>query len=102
MTVSIATDTTMYMLDLSKNATMEDLSGNWTLIHPNTNGVNVETRLKPQFTTISDTQILYNGGFGGTANNVPIQDQTIVYDAQTNSWSKYANYAESPYGDRQM
>lgn len=102
MTTSIATDTTMYMLDLSKNASMAELQGNWTLIQPNTNGVTVETRLNPQFAVISDSQMIFNGGFGGSGDNVPIQDQTIAYDASTNSWSKYANYNEAPYGDRQM
>jgi hypothetical protein len=102
MTVSTSTDTTMYMLDLSKNATMSELAGNWTLIQPNTNGVSIETRLSPQFTQVSDTQIVFNGGFGGSGGNIPIVDQTIAYDASSNSWSKYANYAEPPYGDRQM
>lgn len=101
-TTSDATDTTMFMLDLSKNATMAELAGNWTLIHPNTNGVNVETRQNPQFAQISDTQIVFNGGFGGAADNMPLTDQTIVYDAESNSWSKYPAYTEGSFGQRQM
>lgn len=101
-TTDIATDTTMYRLDLSKNATMAELATNWTLVQPNTNGVTVESRKGPQFAKISDTQLVFSGGYGGGANNAPILDQTIVYDAETNSWSKYANYAEGSFGNRQM
>lgn len=90
------------MLDLSKNATMVELASNWTLIQPNTNGVNLETRKAPQNEKISDTQLLISGGYGGAGAHIPIVDQTIVYDAETNSWSKYANYEEGSYGNRQM
>lgn len=97
-----STDATMYMLDLSQSATMAQLANNWTLIQPNTNGVTVDSRKCPQVAQITDSEIIYSGGYGSSANDNPILDQTIAYSAETNSWSKYPNYVEAPYGNRQM
>lgn len=91
----------MYTLDLAQNASMSDFAGAWQLINTNTNGVTIDARSYPQSAQISDTQLLISGGFN-TLLLTAIEDQTIVYDTATNSWSSFANYTEGEFGSRQM
>jgi hypothetical protein len=91
----------MYTLDIRQNASMLSLGGSWQLINTNTNGVTIDSRVYGQAAQISDTQLLISSGFN-TLLVSGIQDQTIVYDTTTNSWSSYANYTEGSTGNRQM
>lgn len=100
-TYELPIDTSMYTLDLAQNATMSDLASAWQLINTNTNGVIIDARVYPQSAQISDTQLLMSGGFNTLLVDA-IQDQTIVYDTSSNSWSSYPNYTEGTYGNRQM
>jgi hypothetical protein len=76
-----------------------DLQNKWTPVTPTYAGVDTTARGEPQHMTLPDgKRMVFNGGL--TARS--LQDQSIVYDASINSWSKYSNYSEYPYGSRQM
>jgi N-acetylneuraminic acid mutarotase len=97
-------DSNMFVLDITQSnaSTMNDLGNNWKAISPNTAGVIVEKRTYSQTAVIGGTQLLLSGGFGGANSDTALVDQTIVYDAESNSWKKYPNYIEGSFGNRQM
>jgi hypothetical protein len=95
-------DSTMFMLDISKanGANMTELENNWKPVIPNTAGINNQRRENSQCEAIEGTRLVLSGGYGGT--DVAMVDQTIVYNAEDNTWKKYANYMEGTFGNRQM
>lgn len=103
-----APDNTINMLDLSTldGTTALDLESQWVPVTALTASVNVQPRYRPQFIGLPDEQtMLFNGGSRDgieTYGNSTIKDQTIAYNASSNSWLKYPNFSEDRYGDRQM
>jgi hypothetical protein len=92
----------MFILDISQanGANITELQSNWKPITPNTAGVDVQRRENSQCEAIEGTHLVLSGGYGGT--DVAMADQTIAYNAEDNTWTKYANYMEGSFGNRQM
>jgi hypothetical protein len=88
----------MYTLDLSQSTDMNTYASNWKLGTQNTNDVTLGGRVHTQNTVVSDHQMVVSGGF----HKHGIADQTIVFDAVAQSWSRYTNYKEGVYGNRLM
>lgn len=100
----IVPDSTMYELDITQayKANMSMLGDSWKVVIPDTAGVNTEERGSCQYAAIGGMRLVVSGCYNCLSKGAPISDQTIVYDAETNSWKKYLNYTEQPYGNRQM
>ncbi|OBZ82670.1 Kelch domain-containing protein 1 [Choanephora cucurbitarum] len=105
--VKSATESTLEnvinVLDLTnatgKSATELDLQ--WRPVSSNTNGVDITARQLPQSAAVGDgRRIVFTGGYVPSAER--LQDDTIIYDAVENKWSKGASYTEPPYGTRQI
>lgn len=100
---TINTDSTINMLDLtiSNGDTAAEIQKKWVTVSSDTNDVNIQARYRPQGIALPDGNgFLLSGGFSSTTT--PIVDQTIVYNASTNKWSKYPNFEDRSYGNRQM
>jgi hypothetical protein len=96
-------DNIINVLDLTKNsgATATNLQGQWKTVSSTPKGVNLLIRTYPQSVALPDgKRLLINGGL--TDSSVPLKDQNIVYNAETNAWENYESYSEPPYGKRQM
>jgi hypothetical protein len=91
----------MYVLDITKadKTSMDTLSNNWLIENSMSGGV-IEKRYDGQSATVDGTFLIVSGGFND--DTTPIFDQTRVYNVRTNTWKKYPDYEESPYGNRQM
>lgn len=94
-------DSLIHRLDLTKPGDMATYANSWEIVTPNTNGVLLDVREHTQYTPISDHQLLVSGGFDLKSSS-RMTDQSIVYDVNTNSWSRYTNYEEGEYGNRLM
>lgn len=96
-------DSTINMLDLStcNGETATEIQKKWLTVSSDTNGVNLQARYRPQAIAFPDGDgFLISGGYSATSKS--IADQTIVYNVSTNKWSKYQNFKDGSYGDRQM
>ncbi|OBZ82933.1 hypothetical protein A0J61_09017 [Choanephora cucurbitarum] len=95
-------DNTINVLDLTNatGKTSANLEAAWKPVSSITNNVDIAPRQNPQATEMGDgRRMFFNGGFSPTSK---LADQTIIYDAQKNEWSKYTPYTEEPYGVRQI
>ncbi|KAI8385646.1 hypothetical protein BD560DRAFT_383975 [Blakeslea trispora] len=95
-------DNTINVLDLTNatGKTSAELEADWRPVSSNINNVDIAPRQNPQGTEMGDNRrMFFNGGFTPSSKLV---DQTIIYDAQENKWSKYQPYTEEPYGVRQI
>jgi hypothetical protein len=95
-------DNSINVLNLTtlSGTSTSDLQNKWTQITPNTTDVDTVARVGPHSIALPDgKRMLFYGGY---RSDSPIKDQTIVYDASSNTWSKYANYSEEQNGQRQM
>lgn len=91
------------MLDLTicNGETAAEIQKKWMTVSSDTNGVNIQARYRPQAIALPDGNgFLISGGYSSTSTS--IVDQTIVYNASTNKWSKYQNFEDGSYGNRQM
>jgi hypothetical protein len=96
-------DSTINMLDLTicNGETAAEIQKKWMAVSSDTNGVNIQARYRPQAIALPDGNgFLISGGYSSTTTS--IVDQTIVYNASTNKWSKYQNFEDGSYGNRQM
>ncbi|KAI8097979.1 uncharacterized protein B0P05DRAFT_522815 [Gilbertella persicaria] len=96
-------DNVINVLDLTNatGKTASELQSQWRAVSSNTNGVDITARQDPQAMELGDGKSMFlNGGFYPSGGH--LADQTIVYNAETNSWSKYNAYTEDPYGIRQI
>lgn len=93
----------MFKLNLTQPGTIADYATKWESVTPNLNGVNMgaAAREYPQYTAISENQLLISGGYNNDVAN-KMQDQTIMFVANTSTWFVYSNYTEGIYGNRQM
>lgn len=92
------------MLDLLNNDGKKTsyLNSQWNIIKSNPSNVSLENRISFQASVLpTGTQMLINGGYNSN-RNISIADQTIVYDATNNVWTKGQNYFEESFGNRQM
>jgi hypothetical protein len=73
----------------------------WTPVTPQPTNIQLGFRGFPQAVALPDgKRFLFQGGYNYAA---ALKDQTIVYNAETNSWSTLPNYFDaSNGGDRQM
>ncbi|KAG2204941.1 hypothetical protein INT46_005367 [Mucor plumbeus] len=96
-------DSTINMLDLTicNGETAAEIQKKWMTVSSDTNGVNIQARYRPQAIALPDGNgFLISGGYSSTSTS--IVDQTIVYNASTNKWSKYQNFEDGSYGNRQI
>lgn len=99
---TLADNTTM-MIDLTicNGNTAAEIKDRWFTETPNTNGVDTQPRSFPQNIALPDGhRFLLSGGFNGRSGS--LADQTIVYEVLTKKWSKYANFEDGSFGNRQM
>lgn len=98
-----ASDTVMTKLGISANfgSTAEELKKKWAIVNTEINNLNIQARDTPQSMQLPDGKtLLIQGGF--SRPNVTSNCYTLAFNGETLSWNKYANYQESPYGNRQM
>lgn len=91
------------VIDLSNSIgkTAEDMYNKSRPIFTSTEGPPFTPRSHAQTMTLPDKRrVLFSGGWG--IDNNSIATQTLCYDAEENSWTKYVNYKEDPFGNRQM
>jgi hypothetical protein len=96
-------DNSINILNLTalNGTSTSDLQNKWTPVTPIYAGFDTTARNEPQHMALPDgKRMVFNGGFTGSRS--VLQDQSIVYNASTNLWSKYSNYSEHPFGSRQM
>ncbi|CAO0801565.1 unnamed protein product [Mucor circinelloides] len=99
---TLADNTTM-MIDLTicNGNTAAEIKDRWFTETPNTNGVDTQPRSFSQNIALPDGhRFLLSGGFNGRSGS--LADQTIVYDVLTKKWSKYANFEDGSFGNRQI
>lgn len=92
------------MLNLKNNdgRQVSYLNSQWSAIKSNPSNISLENRSNFQGTVLpTGTQMLISGGYNSN-RNVSLADQTIVYDATKNIWTKGQNYFEESIGYRQM
>jgi hypothetical protein len=87
----------------NKGNPVQNLNSQWeAVVANNPNYVDIGMRVFPQATALPDgDRFLIQGGYSYTSRvNV---DQTIAYNAKTNSWESLANYFDANNGgNRQM
>lgn len=90
-------------LDINKNngQPYENLNSQWTTITTQPTSIHLDFRGFPQAIPLPDgKRFLFQGGYN---YGKVIEDQSIVYDAETNSWGTLPNYFDaSNGGNRQM
>ncbi|GAN04167.1 hypothetical protein MAM1_0056d03627 [Mucor ambiguus] len=97
-------DNTTIMIDLSicNGYRAEEIKDRWYTETPNTDGVVYQPRSHSQSIALPDKhRFLLSGGFNQVRPGY-IADQTIVYDVFTGKWSKYANFVDGSFGNRQI
>ena len=91
------------MLDVNSNngTSFQNLINKWEAVAPQSSN-NFGFRAFAQAVPFPDgKRLLLQGGYN--YENTPLLDQSIVYNAETNSWDKLPNYYDaSNGGDRQM
>ncbi|KAG2202470.1 hypothetical protein INT47_013086 [Mucor saturninus] len=95
-------DVSMVMLDVFNNSgsTADEMKDRWTTVTTNTNGVKLNSREAPQIMQLDDKTLLLSGGYN--KEYTKLTSQTVTYNSETNSWKEYADYIETPYGNRQI
>lgn len=91
------------MLDIrsGSGSTLDELKNQWVTVTTNTNGLDIKTRMYTQSMQLPDGKtLLLSGGWNRDYAN--LVQQTIAFNGEDLSWQGYANYTESPYGNRQM
>ncbi|KAL9556680.1 hypothetical protein MBANPS3_001766 [Mucor bainieri] len=97
-------DNTTMMIDLttSNGYRAEEIKSRWYTETPNADGVEFQPRSHPQGMALPDGhRFLLSGGFNNKSPGL-IADQTIVYDIYTKKWTKYANFVDGSFGNRQI
>lgn len=94
----------LYSLDLSNKAdSFEQLNQQWTLVNPsNPDNIYFERRSLSQAVGLpSGKELLVQGGYN--LNGTALASQSLLYNAETNSWKALPNYNDpSNGGDRQV
>ncbi|KAK4512949.1 uncharacterized protein ATC70_003660 [Mucor velutinosus] len=96
-------DNTVMMIDLTfcNENTAQEIKDKWVTEAPRAERVDILPRSHAQGIALPDGhQFLLSGGFNNGSG--PIADQTIVYNVFTQKWSKYANFVDGSFGNRQM
>jgi N-acetylneuraminic acid mutarotase len=95
----------MFVLDITKanEASMVTLANSWEVQPTVATDVNTgQLRYESQYVVVGGALLVVSGGRTDDESIAAIADQTIVYNVTSNSWQKYPNYMEAPYGNRQM
>lgn len=88
------------LLDIKNNRekNVNFLNSQWSTI---VTGVSIVDRIDPQIAVFNNgKQILFNGGYN--LRNSSIVDQTVVYNAEKNTWVKGPNYVDDANVTKQM
>lgn len=96
-------DNTVMMIDFTicNGDTAREIKDKWFTETPKADQVDIQARSYPQAIALPDGhRFLLSGGFNHGSGS--IANQTIVYDLLSQKWSKYANYIDGPFGNRQM
>ncbi|KAG2213034.1 hypothetical protein INT47_011183 [Mucor saturninus] len=82
-------------------STSKDLSTQWESISTDTGGITLESRRFAQTLQLPDgNSMLISGGSG--PGDIILKDQTLIFNGETRTWNRSVNYAEYPYGNRQI
>ncbi|KAI8367174.1 hypothetical protein EDC96DRAFT_543911 [Choanephora cucurbitarum] len=93
---STPTDDSMIILDINKNGgdTIGNLNSQWEPASPATNNINFGKRTFLQAVALPDGKsLMIQGGY--SFKNTTFGDQTIIYSAESNAWTKQPNYVDS-------
>lgn len=101
------TDNVMNVLDITNKsgATSDDLQNLWRSVSYIRNDVDLKPRTDPQCVIMGDqNRMIINGGYilATTASPKALKNMNVMYNALDNTWYAHTNYAEAPYGTRQM
>jgi hypothetical protein len=93
------------MLDISQNGVkhLQHLNSEWVILNDKQHtNIDFDFRAFPQAVALSDGKsLLIQGGYNYIRSS--LVDQSIVYNAETRSWSKLPNYYDKNNGgNRQM
>jgi hypothetical protein len=98
-----ASSDSLSALDINKNngQPYQNLNSQWTPVTTQPTNIYLDFRGCPQAVPLPDgKRFLFQGGYN---YDKALEEQTIVYNAETNSWSTLPNYFEaSNGGNRQM
>ncbi|KAI8367172.1 hypothetical protein EDC96DRAFT_543909 [Choanephora cucurbitarum] len=89
-------DDSMIILDINKNGgdTIGNLNDQWEPASPATNNIKFGKRVLSQAVALPDGKsLMIQGGY--SFQNTTFEDQTIIYSAESNAWSKLPNYVDS-------
>ncbi|KAI8364035.1 hypothetical protein EDC96DRAFT_575808 [Choanephora cucurbitarum] len=100
LTSSPSNDVISLNLTNASGKPVSTLRSRLNIVYPDMTGVNTTYRISPQWAGMGDgRRIFFNGGLSFGAL---LEDQTIVYDALDQKWSKYEPYNNSFTGQTQI